>query len=252
MGIATAANVVLCPRWRTIQRRLWLAVLMAVCGSVGRPLHAAEDQRAPVRDPARQFAKRLESWVEIKQRNIVMQERDYSCGAAVLATVARYYWGDDVGEEDFLDALDELLTAEEAEDRVKNGLTMSDLRRAAVACGYQAVVGKLPLEKLSESKVPLIVGITVDEHDHFVVYRGLYPPYVYLADPIRGNIRVRIPEFSKQWQKNTVLAVHKPGQKVRESSPLGVTAAEVDLGKLNDQLIRTQGTRLWPRLKQHR
>ena len=28
-----------------------------------------------------------------------MQNHEYTCGAAALATVLRYYWGDAVGEE---------------------------------------------------------------------------------------------------------------------------------------------------------
>ena len=175
-----------------------------------------------------------------------MQRRDYSCGAATLATIAQYYWGDDYGEEHFLDVLDDILTHEEAEDRVENGLAMSDLRRAAVETGYQAVVGKLSFEKLAESKVPLIVGVTLGEYDHFVVYRGTDWYWVYLADPIRGNIRTPAAEFVKQWQENAVLAIHKPGKKVRKVSPLSVRESEILLGELNWQLIRTQPSRRAP------
>ncbi len=204
--------------------------------------------RSPVRDPRRKIAKRIPSWLELKQRNIVMQQRDYSCGAAALATVVRYYWGDDVDEEFFLDALGELLTDEEARDRVENGLAMSDLRRVAVRTGYRAVVGRLTFEKLIEAKVPLVVGVTVDDFDHFVVYRGTDGWWVYLADPIRGNIRVTVPTFLKQWQENAVLVVHKPGAKVRDISPLTVRESEICLGTVNDQLLRTVPSRQAPTL----
>lgn len=210
------------------------------------PCPAQHTTRAPVRDPQRKVSERIPSWLELKQRNIVMQQRDYSCGAAALATVVRYYWGDDVDEEFYLDALGELLTDEEARDRVENGLAMSDLRRVAVRTGYRAVVGRLTFEKLIESKVPLIVGITVDGFDHFVVYRGTDGWWVYLADPIRGNIRVTVPNFLKQWQENAVLVVHKPGVKVREISPLTVRESEIRLGTVNDQLLRTVPSRQVP------
>ncbi len=167
-----------------------------------------------------------------------MQRRDYSCGAAALATIARYYWGDDVGEELFLRQLDQLLTVEEQKDRVENGLTMADLRRAAIGAGYQASVGKVSMTKLMESKVPVVVGITVDDHDHFAVYRGIDGQRVYLADPIRGNVREPIPQFMQQWQKNTILVIAKPGAKLPDWSPLSLFVAEVELGELNDQLIR--------------
>ena len=119
-----------------------------------------------------------------------MQQRDFSCGAACLATICRYYWGDNVTEEMVLEQLDKMLTAEETEDRIKNGLAMSDLRRAAVKLGYQSVVGKTTFAKLGEMKVPAIVGIQPSGHKHFVVLKGTFGDWVYLADPIRGNIRM--------------------------------------------------------------
>lgn len=193
----------------------------------------------PVRDEAHTFSRKVENYRDLKRKNIVMQKRDYSCGAAALATVAKYYWGDNVDEEFFLAILDHLLTPEEAKDRVENGLAMADLRKAAVEAGYTAVVGKVSFDKLADSKVPVVVGITVEGHDHFVVYRGTDGLYVYMADPIRGNLRIPSHEFIKQWQKNAILAIAKPGVKVKEYSRLSITANELFLGKLNDQVIRT-------------
>jgi hypothetical protein len=216
---------------------LFLAAALSTCPV----LHAQSGP--PVRDQDHTFSRKVRNYEELKRQNIVMQKRDYSCGAAALATVAKYYWGDNVDEEFFLAILDHLLTIEEAKDRVENGLAMTDLRRAAVEAGYSAVVGKVSFEKLADSKVPLVVGISVDEYDHFVVYRGTDGLYVYLADPIRGNLRLPSHEFIKQWQKNAILAIAKPGVKVKEYSRLSITGNELFLGKLNDQVIRTAGER---------
>jgi uncharacterized protein len=205
----------------------------------------------PVRNPEHQFQLRVRDYVELKRRNIVMQQRDYSCGAACLATVGKYYWGDDVDENLFLRALDSILSEEEIADRIENGLAMSDLRRAAVDVGYQAVVGKLTFVKLMETRVPVIVGISPGGHDHFVVYRGTDGEWVYVADPIRGNLRMPIPEFTKQWQENAVLVIAKRGEKVRQTSPLSVRPEEMALGELNDHLIRTQPQRR-PAMPKHR
>ena len=192
----------------------------------------------PVRNPEHQFQVVPRDWRELKRRNIVMQKTDYSCGAAALATVCKYYWGDNVGEDEFLRALDSILTDQEIIDRIKNGLAMSDLRRAAVDVGYQSVVGKTTFEKLKEVKVPVIVGISPEGHDHFVVFRGTYDGWVYVADPIRGNLRMPIPEFTKQWQENAILVVHKPGKKVKTTSPLHVSWEERQLGWTTDQYIQ--------------
>jgi predicted double-glycine peptidase len=196
-----------------------------------------------VRDAERRVQLKVRNYIQIKRQNIVMQQRDFSCGAASLATVVKYYWGDDVDEDLFLRALDQILTDEEIQDRIENGLAMTDLRKAAVAAGYQAVVGKTSFEKLSEAKVPLVVGISPGGHDHFVVYRGTDWSWVYVADPIRGNVRMTVADFRKQWQENAVLVIHKPGEEVKGRSPLSLRQEEIRLGELNDHLIRTQPQR---------
>ncbi len=64
--------------------------------------------------------------------------------------------------------------------------------------------------------------------------------YVYLADPARGNVRTRIDEFLKQWQKNAILVVAKKDQDLRENAPLTLTAEEIYLGTLNRVFIEKQ------------
>jgi predicted double-glycine peptidase len=216
---------------RTVQAQIQ-AVKRELRGAKADP-----SQTAPVRDGGHQFSLKVPNYVAIRQRNIVMQQRDFSCGAACFATICRYYWGDNVTEDMVLTALDLLLTAEETEDRIKN------LRRAAVRMGYQSVVGKTSFVKLGELKVPVIVGIQPGGHKHFVVLRGTFGDYVYMADPIRGNVRMPNWEFVEQWQENAILVIHKPGEKVKKFSALSLTDADVGLGELNDQIIRSQEAR---------
>ena len=169
---------------------------LILCGSV------RGGERAPVRDPQRIIYEHIWSYTELQRRQIVMQQQDYSCGAAVLATVIRYYWGDNATEGHFLDMMPKLKLSEaELKDRIENGLTLTDLRDLANLARYQASMGKVQFSELRQSRVPVIVGVTVNDHDHFVVYRGTDNVYVYLADPIRGNVRTPIPAFLKQWQK---------------------------------------------------
>ena len=87
-------------------------------------------------------------------------------------------------------------TKAEIKDRLENGLTMTDLKKAAEGAGYDALIGTVRFEQLIESKVPVVVGLTVHlgvkqtEFRHFVVYRGYDGWWVYLADSIRGNVRI--------------------------------------------------------------
>jgi uncharacterized protein len=222
-------------------RRLLLAV---ACAAALVPMVWGQD-RAPVRDPQRIVRYYPWSYKELRERQVVMQKLDYSCGAAVLATVARYYWGDNVDENTFLELLSKLtLSEEELKDRIANGLTLTDLRNLANKAGYDATMGRLDFNQLTQAKVPLIVGITVNKenpkfkHDHFVVYRGFDGWFVYIADPIRGNIRVTGPMFIDQWQRNAVLVIVKPATEVKERNPIAIRWDEVDRGWLNDQAVR--------------
>lgn len=223
---------------RVLRTTITSLLLVACAGAPAIGQTPAENLGNPVRDEKHVFRRHVTSWWELRRQNVVIQRRDYSCGAAALATLIRYYWGDEVTEEMVLREMDKMLTREEALDRVKNGLTLTDLRRVAVRAGYQATMGKLQYDKLTESRVPLIVGITVREYDHFVVYRGTDGYYVYLADSLRGNIRTPAWEFVEQWQENAVLAVAKPNTKLKDATPLTVGQSEIAVGELNAPFVR--------------
>ncbi len=208
------------------------------CAAIGLESVTATEQRAPARDEQRITRKYVKTWVERRQENVVMQSKDFSCGAAALATLLQHFWGDDVGEEMLLKELDRMLTATEIADRITNGLTLTDLRRVAVRLDYQATIGKLEFTNLAESKVPVVVAIEVRDYKHFVVYRGTDGAYVYLADPARGNLRTPVAKFLQEWQGNAVLVVAKPDVDVPTTSALSVRHSERELGWLNSQVIR--------------
>ena len=130
----------------------------------------------------------------------------------------------------------------ELKERIKNGLALTDLRRLAVRAGYLSTIGRLEFDKLRESKIPLIVGIVINEFDHFVVFRGTDGQYVYLADPARGNVRTPLAEFLEQWQENMVLVVVKPGVPPERSSPLLLQPEETLLGESNRLYLRDRVT----------
>ncbi len=218
----------------------WLALVSSVDSRAEETKRVA---RVPVREQDHRTRIFLKSWMEIRKQNIVMQQRDYSCGAAALATLIKYHWGDNVTETQLLLETGRMLTVEELKDRIEKGLSLTDLRRLAVRTKYLATIGRLTFEKLRESKVPLIVGIVVNGYDHFVVYRGADDQFVYLADPARGNVRTPIPDFVKQWQKNLVLVVVKRGVNAKGMvTPLTVQDKEKFHGELNRYYVRDRTT----------
>lgn len=195
---------------------LTILLLLPGCGLMGVPADTAGISR--VTDSRREFRKPVENWMSLRTRNVVMQDEDFSCGAAALATLLRFYWGYDVSEAELLDLIDSLLTDEEYADRVENGLSMTDLRRAAVEAGFLASLRQIEPDALAELKIPVIVRIVKHDYEHFVVYRGMAGDRVFLADPLRGNVRLPLAEFKRQWN-NIVLAVVDPAAPLPAASP---------------------------------
>ena len=82
------------------------------------------------------------------------------------------------------------------------------------------------MSKLMEAKAPAIVRIIQNEYEHFVVYRGVVEDRVFLADPIRGNIRMSVNKFACAWlppgkREGVLLVVAKKGvTKLPENAPL--------------------------------
>ena len=203
-------------------------------------LAIAKAAKSPVRERGHLTQRYVESWQDLQSKNVVMQQRDYSCGAAALATILRYGWGEDVDEADTLRALNQLLSPAEIEDRIQHGFTMYDLRRLAYALGYETAVGRLTLDDLAGTKIPLLVAIRLKKIDHFVVVRGIADGRVYLADPIRGNLRVPATEFQSQWIDNAVLVVAAPDRDPPADSPLKIRSAEREFPALNRQLLKVR------------
>ena len=136
---------------------------------------------------------------DLRDRNLIKQRYDFSCGAAALATVLRFGFGDPVTEVDILDGLFDLPTEVEKDERRRTGFSLLDLQRVAQARGYAAEGFRLTPEQLPVLGGPVIVFIESRGYKHFAVLRGVREDRVYLADPSRGNIRMPAYTFLDHW-----------------------------------------------------
>ena len=172
------------------------------------------------------FEQEVDSWRTIQRSNVVMQKWDYSCGSAALATLLRYYFEDDITEQIVMNAIFTRLgrasdPRAEIKDRFEQGFSMLDLLNAAKDLGYLGAVVRIPIEKMAESQAPVIVRIEKHGYKHFVVFRGVVEDRVFLADPIRGNVRLSVDEFMKQWSGES-LFLGKSGFGLPEEYPLAI------------------------------
>jgi predicted double-glycine peptidase len=143
----------------------------------------------------------VRSLLEIRRESVVIQEWDLSCGAAALATVLKYQYGDLASEKDIARAL---INRREYIDnpellKIRQGFSLLDLKRYVDNHGYRGTgYGKLTFADLVE-KAPIIIPVNFLGYNHFVVFRGVREDRVLLADPGWGNRTMLRGDFENAW-----------------------------------------------------
>jgi hypothetical protein len=167
----------------------------------------------------------VRSWKQLRDQNVVIQKYDYSCGSGALATLMRYYFGDNVSEEEIIVSILGSMTDEDVRDREENGLSLLDLKHYAEQRGYQAVGVKLYYESLPKLKGPALIHLEREDYKHFAVLKGARGDRIYLADPSRGNIRMSVDRFAKEWS-GIALVLGKKEFGLPEKYPLALDNQE--------------------------
>lgn len=149
--------------------------------------------------------KSIQTWKDILEKNVIMQQTDYSCGAGAMATLMRYYFEDHITEKTVLQDISSHLNADEMKIRKKDGFSMFDLQQFAKRRGYQAIGVKLKASTLTKLRGPVLVYVETKGYKHFSILRGVKNNLVFLADPSRGNLRMSIEDFTKEWAGITLV-----------------------------------------------
>lgn len=169
--------------------------------------------------------KQVKSLKEMRQRQMVPQTRDFSCGAASLATILRFYYGLPVTE---LETMIGMFKHGNQADIKKVGFSLFDMKRYANSLKYGAEGFKIPkAEDLQKLTVPVIVLIDTANYKHFVVIRRVDDKFVYLSDPSWGNRKIPLKDFKKIWNQNIVFAVQGP----KVGTPEGLFQEEPDTAR---------------------
>ena len=146
-----------------------------------------------------QFAVARKSMVDLKFENVVRQQYDLSCGAAAIATLLTYYYGDKVGEKAIID---EIVKYGDKEKIQKDGFSMLELKKFGDNRGYVVRGFKVKdLQSLSNLKIPVLTLINLRGYSHFVILKGVKNGQVYVADPAYGNRNWPLKEFGPLWSK---------------------------------------------------
>ena len=141
----------------------------------------------------------VRSMKDLRDESLVKQRFDFSCGAAALATLLRYGFGDDVDERQVLIGLFDGLSDDDKREAERTGFSLLDLQRVARARGYAAEGFRLDPGQLTLLGGSVIVFVEPRGYKHFAVLRAVRGDRVYLADPSRGNIRMPVHTFLDSW-----------------------------------------------------
>lgn len=132
----------------------------------------------------------VKNWKTLRDAQVVKQDLDYSCGAASLATLLNYFYGQDLTEGALLKAM----------DKGDGRASFEDMAKALPKFGFRAQGFAASWEQLTRLKMPVIVYVKHRKNDHFSVLRGINQDTVWLADPSLGNRTYSRQQFLAMWQ----------------------------------------------------
>lgn len=135
-------------------------------------------------------ANTLISWKDLRDKWVVKQNYDYSCGASSLATIFTYYYNKPLTEKDILE---------------KMGMSASlssfySLGKVVEQYDYQYKSIILDFTQLRKLTVPTLVHINYKRDNHFSVLRFIDNDFVYLADSSWGNRKLTHEQFRAIWE----------------------------------------------------
>jgi hypothetical protein len=149
---------------------------------------------------------------QARQARTLLQQYDFSCGSAALATLLTHHYDYPVTEQFVFEEM------YERGDKKKihiEGFSLLDMKRFLAAHGFQADGFEQPLEKLNEARVPAIVLINENGYHHFVVVKGVQPDRVLIGDPASGTRALPRKDFEASWKNGLLFVIHNRMEQAR-------------------------------------
>lgn len=148
----------------------------------------------------------VQSLLEERRHDVVVQKWDLSCGAAALATLLTYDLGHPTTEREIAAVL--LKRYQNiGQVQMQLGFSLLDLKAYAQRVGFKAAgYGDMTLHDLV-TMAPVIVPIHVNGFNHFVIFRQVRGSRVLVADPAFGNRTMQLDYFASVWRDHIAFRV---------------------------------------------
>ncbi len=175
--------------------------LSCVCAAMVSACSTAPAGRTPIwlgqlSPGAPVIASQPRSWTAQKFDNLVRQEADFSCGAAVLATIFNYAYGYSTTERQVLVNMLKIADPDIVRQR---GFSLLDMKTYSMSLGMMAEGYRVDYDQLARLEFPAIVLIDVRGYKHFVIARKVFGGRIAIGDPALGNRTMTRDKFESAW-----------------------------------------------------
>lgn len=152
----------------------------------------------------------MESLEEIKNKNLIHQRFDYSCGSAALATLLNYHLGENFTERQVISGM--IQHSDPAKIRRRRAFSLLDMKKFVDVLGYHGQGYSAKTEDIADLDEPVILPIEVFGYEHFVVFKGFHGDRVFVADPWLGNTSYTRQDFEQIWTRKVIFMVDPKGR----------------------------------------
>ena len=140
--------------------------------------------------------KPVKSMAELRYRSVMRQQQDFSCGAAAVGTLLRYGYGLDIDERR---VIADMMKVSDPKQVAEQGFSMLDMRNYVQTLGFRGRGYRVDMAALRDLAIPVIVLLSVNGYQHFVVVKRAAQGRVFIADPALGNRIMQEWEFAPAW-----------------------------------------------------
>lgn len=147
---------------------------------------------------------------DLRYANMVRQQKDFTCGAAALATILQQMFGRATTEQDIIE---DMLAHTDPDLVRRQGFSLLDMKHYLDRNGLRGRGYKIDAATLGTVKIPVIALQTTRGYAHFVVVKRIHEGIVYIADPALGHRQTSLEEFVAGWN-GVVFAVLGDGRRV--------------------------------------
>lgn len=185
------------------------------------------------------YAVPVRSLQQIKRSGTLLQQYDFSCGSAALATLLTHHYGVPADEREVFEQM--YADGDQAKIR-REGFSLLDMKRFLHSRGFEADGFVQPLDKLKEERVPAIALITENGYHHFVVIKGLDRDRVLIGDPATGTRALPREAFEQQWKQKLLFVIHNRMDSARFNTATDwqlAPSAPMAAGIVRDAMVNT-------------